>query len=120
MRDLPTLLGLLGALQSSVLKKKFQDPFPCVQSEINPIRQPQLSLLCGRDGQPFPHTHTYDAGLSEACNLVENYSSYLLTICPEHMPSTMLGLSHLSSFITHHERDGIIHFSDDGTQAHCK
>lgn len=29
-------------------KNIFQDPFPCVQSEINPIRQPQLSLQCER------------------------------------------------------------------------
>lgn len=29
-------------------KNIFQDPFPCVQSESNPIRQPQLSLQCER------------------------------------------------------------------------
>lgn len=56
---------------------------------------------------------------SRACSLVENYSPHLWKTYPEPMSSTMLGLSHLSSFITHRGRDGIIHFSDDETQDHC-
>lgn len=48
---------------------------------------------------------------------VENHSQHLLKNGPRHMPSTMLELSHLSSFITQYERDGIIHFLDDETQA---
>lgn len=121
MWDIPTLLELGEVLQSSVLKTYSKIHFHEYNQKL--ILYTNLSYhYCVREMVcPSPNGHSYDACLSKVCSLVENYISHLLTICPEHMPSIMLGLSHLSSFITHHERDGIIHFfSDDDTQAHCK
>lgn len=115
---IPTLPESQEGMQSSVLRNIYIYFRVCNQKFILYIN---LSYhYCVREMvSPSPlSTFMMPAFLKPVT--VENYREHLLKNCPGYVPSTMLGLSHLSSFITHRERDGIIHFLDDETQARYK